>query len=169
MAARRGPTLLAGERRTEQLPPVPIAPFALDPRLEADTVAIGALPLCRVLLHRDANYPWVILVPARAGITEIHQLGAADRRALIEESSAVAEAMQRLLQAPKMNVAALGNVVPQLHVHHVARFPGDPAWPRPIWGAVPPVPYAADAEAARLLELRAAFAAIAGFRAADPA
>ena len=108
--------------------------FQLHPRLEADTREVARLALCRVLLMNDRRYPWLILVPERADIREIHQLSAADRAALIEEIAAVAHAMERLHKADKMNVAALGNQVPQLHVHVIARFTTDQAWPNPIWG-----------------------------------
>ncbi|ACY18575.1 histidine triad (HIT) protein [Haliangium ochraceum DSM 14365] len=142
------------------------AAFVLHERLRADTVEIGRLPLCRVLLARDGRYPWVILVPARAGIREAHELPAGERERLARESAAVAARMQSHFAADKMNVAALGNMVPQLHVHHVARFAGDDAWPAPIWGAHPAAPYDDAALAARVRELRAAFAEIAGFTAA---
>ncbi|MGE0790940.1 MAG: HIT domain-containing protein [Sandaracinaceae bacterium] len=138
--------------------------FELDARIERDSVSVGRLPLCEVRLHRDARYPWVLLVPARAGVREIHELSARDRVALIEESSAVAAAMQRLFEADKMNVAALGNMVPQLHVHHVARFVGDDAWPGAIWGAHPAMEYPEEARTERVAALRAALASIDGFR-----
>lgn len=115
--------------------------FQLHPRLEADTREVARLALCRVLLMNDRRYPWLILVPQRADIREIHQLSAADRAALIEEIAAVAHAMERLHKADKMNVAALGNQVPQLHVHVIARFTTDPAWPGPIWGKGSPEAY----------------------------
>ena len=115
--------------------------FELDSRLAADSVVVGDLPLCRALLARDANYPWVILVPRREGISEIYQLNDGERAALMAESCQVAEAMAREFDADKMNVANLGNVVPQLHLHHVARFEGDAAWPGPIWGACSAKPY----------------------------
>jgi len=138
-------------------------PFELDPRIVRDSVAIGRLPLCLVRLHRDARYPWVMLVPERAEVREIHELGAEDRGALIEESSAVAAVMQTMTGAQKMNVAALGNMVPQLHVHHVARFEGDDAWPGAIWGQHPALDYSDEALAERVDALRRAFAPIAGF------
>lgn len=141
----------------------PSAPFRLHERLYADTVTLGWLPLCRVLLVRDARYPWVMLVPARAGLREAHELPAPERDRLARESAAVSACMQRALGADKMNVAALGNLVPQLHVHHVARFTGDDAWPGPIWGAHPAQPYDQAALARRVAELRAAFAVIPGF------
>lgn len=110
--------------------------FELDARLEQDSVTLGQLPLCLVLLSQDANYPWCILVPKREGVREIHGLNKADRLQLLEESCAVAKLMEKLFHPDKMNVAALGNMVPQLHLHHVARFENDPAWPRPVWGVV---------------------------------
>jgi diadenosine tetraphosphate (Ap4A) HIT family hydrolase len=132
--------------------------FSLDERLAADTVSIGHLPLCLVLLHRDARFPWVILVPARAGLREIHELTPPERDAFMEESCFVAEAMQRLFRPDKLNVAALGNVVRQLHVHHVARFAGDPAWPGPIWGSGEPKAYAEELLEDRVAALRSALA-----------
>jgi diadenosine tetraphosphate (Ap4A) HIT family hydrolase len=132
--------------------------FSLDERLAADTVSIGHLPLCLVLLHRDARFPWVILVPARAGLREIHELTPPERDAFMEESCFVAEAMQRLFRPDKLNVAALGNVVRQLHVHHVARFEGDPAWPGPIWGTGEPKAYAEELLEDRVAALRSALA-----------
>jgi len=115
--------------------------FHLHERLAADTVPLAEWPLCRVLLMNDAGYPWLILVPARPGICEIHELSAPDRRQLMAEIAAAAQQLQQAVQAHKINVAALGNVVAQLHVHVVARFRDDPAWPRPVWGAVPARPY----------------------------
>lgn len=132
--------------------------FRLHDRLAADTVAVTDWPLCRVLLMNDATYPWLILVPRRDGISEIHQLDAADRTLLTEEMAEAARRLQDLTGAIKMNVAALGNVVPQLHVHVVARFAEDAAWPRPVWGVVPGSAYEPAALEARLAELRAALA-----------
>lgn len=118
--------------------------FRLHPRLEQDCEQLGRFTLCRLLLMRDMNYPWCILVPEREGVTEIFQLSDDDQRQLMRESSLLAETMARLFNADKMNIAALGNVVPQLHVHHIARRRDDPAWPDPIWGKLPARPYAAD-------------------------
>ena len=111
--------------------------FQLDTVLAADTWYIGDLPLCALLLSRDANYPWFILVPRQPAITEIHQLQDAHREQLMQESCQLSEILHRALDADKMNIAALGNVVPQLHVHHVVRYRDDAAWPAPIWGAAP--------------------------------
>lgn len=116
--------------------------FALHPKLEADTSPVATLGLCRVLLMNDARFPWLIMVPERAGIREIHQLEAADRALLIEEVAKVAAALEKLTGAEKMNVAALGNQVPQLHVHVIARFTADAAWPTPVWTKPGAVPYA---------------------------
>jgi len=117
------------------------AMFELDPRLAADTRAVARLALCRVLLMNDRRFPWLILVPERANIREIYELDAGDRAVLIEEVARAAEAMQRLHRADKMNVAALGNMVPQLHVHVIARHTSDAAWPNPVWGRGAPEPY----------------------------
>ncbi len=139
------------------------ASFTLDPRIDRDTAPVGRLPLCVVRLHLDARYPWLLLVPRRPGVREIHELSAADRAALIDESCAVSAAAQALFGADKMNVAALGNMVPQLHVHHVARFTTDDAWPGAIWGAHPALDYAPAALQARLEALRGALASVSGF------
>lgn len=128
--------------------------FRLHPRLEQDCEQLGRFALCRLLLMRDANYPWCILVPEREGVTEIYQLSDDDQRQLMRESSLLAETMARLFAADKMNVAAIGNVVPQLHVHHIARHRDDPAWPAPVWGRLPAGAYAKDALAQRLEALR---------------
>lgn len=108
--------------------------FELHPRLLADTTPVGDLPLCRVLLAREDIGPWLILVPRRAGLREIHHMADSDRDQFMLESAAVATLLETAFDADKLNIAALGNMVPQLHVHHVARFEGDAAWPAPIWG-----------------------------------
>ena len=128
--------------------------FHLHPQLQADTHPIGKFDLSWVLLHKDANYPWIILVPAREDIREIHHLDQADQIALIRESSHLAEVMVDLFAPRKLNIAALGNIVPQLHLHHVARFEVDPAWPKPIWGAVEALAYHPDELDYRLARLR---------------
>lgn len=116
--------------------------FELDSRLQADTWVLGDFPLCRLLLSRDANYPWLILVPRRPGISEIFELAPADQAQLAVETAQLAHGLKGLLGADKMNVAALGNVVSQLHVHVIARYASDPAWPAPVWGRVASVEYA---------------------------
>lgn len=115
--------------------------FTLHERLAADSLQVGELPLCLLLLMNDANYPWFVLVPKREEKREIYQLDMADRAQLLIESCTLSEVMESLFRPTKMNVAALGNMVPQLHIHHIARFTGDAAWPNPIWGAVPPIAY----------------------------
>jgi len=92
----------------------------------------------------DANYPWFILVPDRDDITEIHQLSAADQNQLIAESSRIASIIDRLFDADKINIAALGNSVPQLHIHHIVRYKTDAAWPVPVWGKLAAIPYTDD-------------------------
>ena len=108
--------------------------FALDPRLEADTLEVTRLPLSVVRLMNDRRFPWLILVPARPGAMEIVDLDHADRAQLIEEIAVASAALRELFHAKKLNVAALGNVVAQLHVHVIARFESDDAWPKPVWG-----------------------------------
>jgi diadenosine tetraphosphate (Ap4A) HIT family hydrolase len=118
-------------------------PFTLHPTLARDTIEVARLPLCRVLLMKDRRFPWLILVPERESVREIHDLAPADRHALIEEIAQASEVLTRLFQPDKLNVGALGNIVPQLHVHLVARTTNDPAWPGPVWGFGPAEVYAA--------------------------
>lgn len=129
--------------------------FTLHTQLAKDCVVLGDLPLCRALLMNDAQYPWLILVPRREEVVELFQLSAIDQQLLLAETSSVAAALAGHFGADKMNVAALGNVVPQLHLHVIARYRGDAAWPRPVWGVQPAQPYADDALTARLQELEA--------------
>ncbi len=131
--------------------------FELDERLQSDTVFIGRLPLCQVLLMNDSRYLWVILVPARPDAREYYHLSREDQSQLMRESSWIAEKLSDVSSATSMNVAALGNVVPQLHVHHVARHESDPAWPGPVWGHSPAIPYSAEALEARFYELKRLF------------
>jgi diadenosine tetraphosphate (Ap4A) HIT family hydrolase len=123
-------------------PPIPA--FSLHPQLAQDTVAVGDLALSRVLAHKDANYPWVLLVPRRAAVTEIIDLAASEQQLLTTEIADVSRALKEITRCDKLNVAALGNMVQQLHVHVIARRKTDAAWPRPVWGAVPPVAYRAN-------------------------
>jgi diadenosine tetraphosphate (Ap4A) HIT family hydrolase len=122
--------------------------FELDPKLDSDTEPITRLGLSLVLLMNDARFPWVILVPAKAGLSELHDLGPAERAVLMEEIAGAGAALKQLFAAEKINVGALGNMVGQLHVHVVARNPGDAAWPGPVWGYGQAVPYEAGALAA---------------------
>lgn len=119
------------------------ADWSLHPQLDNDTAPVGDLPLCRVLLTRDANYPWLVLVPRRAGMVEIIDLDEADAARLMTEIAQASLALQAVTGCDKLNVAALGNAVPQLHVHVIARRRNDAAWPRPVWGVAPARPYAA--------------------------
>jgi diadenosine tetraphosphate (Ap4A) HIT family hydrolase len=132
--------------------------FQLDGRLAADTHRVARWALSSVLLMDDANYPWLILVPERPGLKDFHDLIPADLTALCDEMVRASRALQALFRPDKINVAALGNQVPQLHVHVVARFVGDAAWPKPVWGAVPALRYTAEALAERTAALQAAFA-----------
>lgn len=115
--------------------------FELHPMLAADTVNIGDLPLSTVLLNKDANYPWVILVPRREGVTEVVQLDNGDRRQLLDESCIIANSLTELFSPDKLNIATIGNIVSQLHMHHVCRFKTDACWPAPVWGQVPALGY----------------------------
>lgn len=115
--------------------------FQLHPRLEQDCISIGRFELCRLLMMNDSQYPWFILVPERADVREIYQLNKADRELLAEESNYLAENLATLYQADKMNIAAIGNMVPQLHIHHIVRYRTDKAWPAPVWGKFDAVPY----------------------------
>ncbi len=115
--------------------------FKLHPGLEADCITVGSFPLCRLLLMNDASYPWFILVPQRAGIREIFELPEDDQRQLLWESSTLSRIISDHFKADKINVAALGNMVPQLHIHHIVRYESDPAWPAPVWGHAPATPY----------------------------
>jgi diadenosine tetraphosphate (Ap4A) HIT family hydrolase len=128
--------------------------FELHPQLAADSVTIGDLPLCRLLLSNDSRYPWTILVPRRAGLREIYELHESDQLRFWRESAQWSRALMSAFKGDKLNVAALGNMVPQLHVHHIVRFKDDAAWPAPVWGKHPPLPYAPEALAQRLALLR---------------
>lgn len=140
------------------------AAFALHQQLAADTFVLGELPLCLVLLANDSQYPWLILVPKRENLREIHHLSSAEQQQLMSESCAVARILESELAAEKINVAALGNMVPQLHVHHVARFSSDAAWPAPIWGKLPAKPY--DKPHSQISLWQARLSSIEGFVAA---
>jgi diadenosine tetraphosphate (Ap4A) HIT family hydrolase len=129
------------------------APFELHARLAADTHFIRDLELSRVLLMDDMRFAWLILVPMRAGMRDWIDLAPVEQHRLLDEIGLCSHALRALVQPDKLNVAALGNMVPQLHVHVVARHSGDAAWPKPVWGVGESVPYSADALAARKAEL----------------
>ena len=114
-------------------------------QLKKDCVVLGRLPLCHLLLMNDRSYPWFILVPARIEIREIYQLETGDRRQLMDESCELSEFLIGAYAGDKLNIAALGNQVPQLHLHHIVRYVSDVAWPAPIWGRTVPHPYSPSA------------------------
>ncbi len=126
----------------------------LHPRLAGDCLLLGQMPLSRLLLMNDSRYPWFILVPDREGISEIHELAWDDQQQLLTESMTLSRAMSAAFRPDKLNIAALGNVVPQLHVHHVARYRNDPVWPAPVWGALPAKAYQAGQRAGVIASLR---------------
>jgi diadenosine tetraphosphate (Ap4A) HIT family hydrolase len=129
-------------------------PWSLHEQLQKDTIDIGDLPLSRVLVVKDAHYPWLMLVPRRADITEIIDLDDVAQSTLMTEINRVGRALKDITKCDKLNVAALGNMVPQLHVHIIARRKTDAAWPRPVWGVMPPLAHDA-AEVQRFIsELR---------------
>lgn len=113
--------------------------WSLNRQLERDTINIGDLPLSRVLVIKDANYPWLLLVPRRPDAVEIIDLNEVEQAQLTTEINRVARALKGVTKPDKLNIAALGNVVPQLHIHIIARRTGDAAWPRPVWGVVPAI------------------------------
>lgn len=125
--------------------------FALDSQLAADSLVVAESELCLLRLLNDSRYRWLLLIPKRANVCEIFELSEADQHQLLRESSAVARALHDQFPCDKINVAAIGNIVRQLHVHHVARTVGDPAWPGPVWGHSPRVSYA-DVEAAAVVD-----------------
>ena len=121
-----------------------MANFELHPDLKRDGIVIGQFPLSLVLLINDSAYPWFVLVPKRAGIKDAIDLEHADYQELSEESRLFSVALKQIFSAEKLNIAALGNMTPQLHVHHIVRSSSDPAWPNPIWGFQPLTAYTSD-------------------------
>ena len=138
------------------MPPVETPGFSLDPRLAADSEAVARIGLCELRLMNDRRWPWVLLVPQRAGIEEMHALTPLDQALLTFETNLVAQALKNLTGCTKINTAALGNIVRQLHVHVVARNEGDPAWPGPVWGFGRREPYGREELAAFSARLRKA-------------
>ena len=130
------------------------ATFSLHPQLAADTTELARWPLSLVLLMDDGRFPWLILVPQRGGMREINDLPAAERAVLVEEIARAGRLMQSAFRADKINTAALGNQVPRLHVHIIARFIGDLAWPNPIWSLGIRRPMSATERAERIAALR---------------
>ena len=130
--------------------------FALHPQLVKDTVVVGELGLCCVRLMNDTNYPWLVLVPRVDAARELIDLDEAQQVALLRDITTASRALQTCFAPDKLNVAALGNMVPQLHIHVVARYTDDVAWPAPVWGRAPAVPYDELSLADRIAQLRGA-------------
>lgn len=133
--------------------------YELHPQLAADTHPLATLDLCELRLMDDANYPWLVLVPRIAGARELIDLDAAQRHRLTDEIDQAGRALRAVFQPFKLNVAALGNLVPQLHVHVIGRYEDDPAWPAPVWGRVAARPYSPEALVGRIHRLEAALRA----------
>lgn len=132
--------------------------FSIDPRIERDSVAIADLGLCQLRLMRDARWPWLLAIPQRQGIAEMFELAPLDQTMLTFEVNEAAKALSSVTGAEKINVAAIGNIVRQLHVHIVARFEGDANWPGPIWGYGAPVPRSEEDIKALALKIAEAMA-----------
>jgi diadenosine tetraphosphate (Ap4A) HIT family hydrolase len=133
--------------------------FALDPRLAGDTIPVGDLPLCAVLLLDDARFPWFVLVPRRPALREVTDLPPDEAAILMQEIRVAVGVMQELSKPDKVNVGALGNIVEQLHLHVIGRFRSDPAWPGPVWGHGTRAPYPPHAATHLVERARALFAA----------
>lgn len=131
--------------------------FQLDQRLDADTLPIVTLGLCALRLMNDSRWPWLILIPQRVGVTELYHLAPLDQAVLTFETALVAETLAKITNCLKLNIGALGNVVPQFHTHVVARNPDDPNWPRPVWGFPEKTPYKDSLADEFIDRLRAAF------------
>jgi len=118
--------------------------FELHPQLRKDTRLLGKFPLCQLLLLNKNTLPWFILVPERADAVELYQLAANDRAQFQQESDLLARTLQRIFNADKLNIASIGNIVPQLHIHHIVRYQDDPVWPNVVWGALEGEPYSIE-------------------------
>lgn len=128
--------------------------FDLNPRIEGDSLFVTDLPLSTVRLMKDANYPWLLLVPRKNDLIELIDLDTDDRHQLMDEIALASEALKSATNCEKLNVGALGNQVSQLHVHVIARFREDAAWPGPVWGVVPAIAYTEDAQSHLIRKLR---------------
>lgn len=125
--------------------------FQLHPKLAADSLAVTSLPVCDLRLMNDSRFPWCLLIPRLADLTEWHHLPAKVHSQVMAEIDLVSRVLQQELAVTKLNVGALGNRVPQLHIHVLGRHPGDPAWPDPVWGNGSAVSYD-QGQAAGLIE-----------------
>ncbi|MBI36509.1 MAG: hypothetical protein CL568_02880 [Alphaproteobacteria bacterium] len=134
---------------------LPSADFKVDPKLAEDTIEINRLHFCRVLLMNDSNYPWLILVPQIKNIRELHELPPECFKGVFSEITFISKEMEKLFKPDKLNVAALGNQVSQLHIHIIARFKNDAAWPLPVWGANPIKKYGEDELETLISEIQA--------------
>lgn len=139
--------------------------FELHPQLRHDCRVIGRFPLCQLLLLNDARFPWFVLVPERERVAEIYMLSESERGQLWRESNQLSECIVQLFRPDKLNIAALGNIVPQLHVHHIARYTGDAAWPKPVWGVGIAQPYDVAALEQRIAQTAKWLAGSEGFAA----
>ncbi len=128
--------------------------FELHPRLAADSLYITDLAFCRLLLMNDERFPWIILVPRKAQVSEIFELTPSEQQALLLETITLSKLFKNLYQADKLNIASIGNIVPQLHVHIIARFIGDKAWPTPVWGFQKPIPYSVQKSEETITEIK---------------
>jgi diadenosine tetraphosphate (Ap4A) HIT family hydrolase len=135
-----------------------MTPFRLDERLEKDSLEIGTFDLCQLRLMNDSRWPWLLLVPMRAGAIEVHDLSEQDQMLLVRETALTANLLKSLTNCEKINSAALGNIVRQLHVHVVARSGNDPNWPKPVWGFGERAPYDTEALETWIGQLKKAFA-----------
>jgi diadenosine tetraphosphate (Ap4A) HIT family hydrolase len=129
----------------------------LDPRIESDSTFIVNLDLCEVRLNHNAAFPWILLIPKEKGISEIIDLAPSNQPLLMSEIVLASQVMQRLFQPTKLNIASLGNIVPQLHVHIVGRYDTDKAWPHPIWNSGINIAYDPHAKRARIAQLKDGF------------
>lgn len=125
--------------------------FSLDPRLAADTLFAAHFPLCDVRVMNDARYPWLVAVPRLPNAAELFELSKQDADQIWLEIQALGSLISELPKVGKVNIGALGNIVRQLHIHIIGRHEGDPAWPGPVWGHSPPIPYS-DLEAQPLID-----------------
>ncbi len=132
--------------------------FELHPTLKANTFEIGHFPCCLALLLNNSHLPWVLLVPKRAGMRELYELTSEQQQQALAESLLVSQTLMAEFKGDKLNTGIIGNLVPQLHWHHVIRYQHDPAWPQPVWGNLPAKPYTKITSQQRLAQLRTLFA-----------